>query len=120
MTARQITLMLVVVGLMVLGQVLFRCAAGRLDGDFGFTLATLGKLVTNPFMLAGVFVYGITTLVWVAVLREVGLSQSYPFVALTLVLVPLAGVLLFNEPLSGKVLMGGVFILLGVAIISTA
>lgn len=120
MTTRQIALILCVVALMVFGQVLFRLAADRLDANYGLTLSSISKLITNPYMLAGIVVYGGTTLVWVAVLREVGLSQSYPFVALTLVLVPLAGVLLFSEPVTGRLLVGGFFVLVGVAIISTA
>ena len=38
-------------------------------------------LATNPFVLAGLFVYGISTVFWLTALSRVDLSFAYPFVS---------------------------------------
>ena len=99
------------------GQILFKLAAGRVR-EASLTIDTLVGLTFNPYLLSGLVVYGITTVVWVLLLVEGDLSRSYPFTALTMVLVPLAGGVLFSESISPNVIIGGGVILLGLAILA--
>jgi multidrug transporter EmrE-like cation transporter len=49
-------------------------------------------------ILAGLLSFGLSALVWLAVLSRVPLSTAYPIVALGIVITTAAGFLLFNEP----------------------
>ena len=106
-----------VVALMTLGQVLFKLAARHIE-VLTLSVETAWNLATNPYLVAGIVVYGVTTVLWVFVLTSGDLSRSYPFVALTMVLVPLCGVVLFHEPLSPALLAGGALILAGLGVIA--
>lgn len=117
MTASRIVPLLCVVVIMAVGQILFKLAAGRL-GNLSLSWDMAARLVFNPYLVVGVMVYGLTTILWVLVLTDTDLSRSYPFVALTMVLVPIAGVFLFNESLSPGLVIGGGLILAGLAVIS--
>lgn len=109
--------LLAVVALMSLGQILFKLAAARIE-TVAFTWATAEKLILNPYLVLGVIVYGLTTVLWVLVLVDGSLSRAYPFVALTMVAVPLAGIVMFGEPFTTNLALGGMLILLGLAVIS--
>ena len=56
---------------------------------------------------------------WVWLLTTIPLSRAYPFVALSFTLTLLAGVVIFGEPLTGRLLAGGALILIGLAVITT-
>ncbi len=120
MTAVQTLWMLSVVFLMAGGQVLFKLAAGRLSAQPAFDLAFFLNLATNVYLIIGLAVYALTTLLWVLLLRDVPLSRAYPFTALTLVLVPLFGILLFGEKFSWPLVVGGVLMLSGLAVLTKA
>ena len=94
-----------------IGQILFRLSAQRIDGG-RWVASTLG----NPWLWAALIVYGAATLLWVQVLRTAPLSRVYPFIALAFVVVPLLDALLLGEPLRPQALIGGVVIVIGIAI----
>jgi len=116
MTFARVLMLLLVVSLMAAGQILFKLAARDLKGATIADALTQG--MTSVPLVIGVIVYGLTTILWVLVLRDNDLSRAYPFVALTLILVPLAGVIFFGETLSLSLLTGGALIVAGVIIIS--
>jgi len=117
MTGMRLLALLFVVALMTLGQILFKVAAEKV-GTPGANLEFLGRLLTNVPLLVGIVVYGITTILWVIVLSDSNLSKSYPFVALTMVLVPIAGIVLFDEPFSPALAIGGALIIAGLVVIA--
>ena len=92
------------------GQLLFKLAAGRLAGERIMTL------VVNPYLLLGLALYGIATLAWVWELRSVPLSQAYPFMAVSFVLVPIASFFLLGESLSAGKLIGALLISIGIVV----
>jgi drug/metabolite transporter (DMT)-like permease len=92
------------------GQVLFKLAAGALQGSGPL----LARVVFNKYLLAGLLVYCLATGLWVALLRQVPLSVAYPFVALAFVLVPLMGHWVLGEPLRWQTLVGAAVIFAGV------
>ena len=67
-------------------------------------------------MILALMLYGLTTILWVFVLRSVPLSAAYPIYALVFVLVPVAAHFLFGEALSWNTVIGGAIIMLGVVI----
>ncbi|QXL84442.1 hypothetical protein [Comamonas sp. NLF-1-9] len=98
-----------------LGQVLFKKAA--------LSLADTNELmnwISNSWLLAAIILYGVTTVVWIWVLRQAPLHLAYPFMALAFILVPLLAKLLLNEPIHAQTFVGGTLILVGITITAHA
>jgi drug/metabolite transporter (DMT)-like permease len=78
----------------------------------------LVRLVTNPYVIAGLLVYGISTIFWLTALSRVELSFAYPFVSLSYALMLLASWQIFNEDISLLRVTGCLVVGLGVFLIS--
>jgi drug/metabolite transporter (DMT)-like permease len=98
------------------GQILFKAAAQSIKGPIGFDAQTIFQLVSNPYLLLGLAVYGFAALYWVLLLRGIELSKAYLIIALALVIVPLAGTFLYREPFTARLFVGLVIILVGLAV----
>jgi hypothetical protein len=113
--AKVVALVLFAVAL-AFGQVLFKAAAQSIKGPVGFDAHTLAQILTNPYLLLSLAIYGVVALFWVLLLREIELNKAYLIIALALVLVPLAGTFLFREPFTSRLFVGLVIILIGLAV----
>ena len=116
MTWTSISSLALVAITLALGQVLFKLAAQSIKGPIGFNFHTVLEFVLNAYLLAGILLYGLATLLWVSLLRNTALNRAYLVVALSIVLVSLAGTFLFREPLSAQLLVGMAIILVGLLI----
>jgi drug/metabolite transporter (DMT)-like permease len=114
MSTRWLFLTLLCVVLIAVGQLLFKSAAGQWRID-GWSWATLRSFL-SPTLLLALVLYGLTTVLWVMVLRSVPLSIAYPLYALVFMLVPILAHFAFGEALSWNSLVGGAVIMLGVMI----
>lgn len=92
------------------GQILFKKAAMDSAGE------PLLRGLLNWWMLVALVVYGVATVLWVAILRNTPLSVAYPFAALGFVIVPLAARLMFSEPIDLRYAAGAVLIVIGIAL----
>lgn len=101
----------------VLSQLLFKQGMLVL-GNINFSLPNLLSLsinvLRNPFLLTGLFFYGISFLLWLIVLSKMKLSVVYPITSINFVLVILASYFLFGERLSSMQYAGILIIILGV------
>lgn len=77
------------------GQFLFKIAANALKVAGTFFDVTV--LLASGTALA---IYGVATVMWIIVLQDAPLSRAYPYMALSFVLVALAGWLFFREGIS--------------------
>lgn len=93
------------------GQILFKLSARSLQstGSF-FALETL-LLLGSSFAL-----YGITTIGWIWVLRNIDLAKAYPIMALAFVMVPIASHFILGEKITAVYMVGVALIVLGVAV----
>lgn len=115
-TARQLIELLCFPVAIAAGQILFKRAASQITpGMGGSWLIEVARLPTMWFAVA---LYAGATLLWVRILTTVPLSRAYPFVALAFVLVPAAGYVFFDEPISIRYALGTALIVIGVAIAS--
>ena len=114
MSALQLLLVLACVALIACGQVLFK------------VVALLSTASAHPWSdpktlsigIASLALYGFATLLWIWLLRSVPLAKAYPFMALSFVLVPAAGILFFDERVTGMYGIGLGLIVLGVLLIA--
>jgi len=106
-------LLAAVVASNAIGQILFKLAADsvRSETDIGLII---NILIRSPAMWLALCFYGATVVTWIWVLRMIPLSVAYSAVALVFVIVPFAGVFLFNEPISIRFVFGSLLIGLGV------
>ena len=116
MTWTKLGLLFLVATMLACGQVLFKVAAQSIKGPIGFNFQTALQFVLNPYLLLSLAIYGIATLSWVLLLRNTELSKAYLVVALSIVLVAIAGTFLLREPLSARLVAGMVIILVGLAV----
>lgn len=98
-----------------LGQMLFKKAAQSI------AVATNWQhWVFNGWLIAALALYGVTTLVWIWVLRHAPLHLAYPFMGLAFLIVPGLGWLFLGEPIRIQTIAGGALILIGIAIAAHA
>jgi drug/metabolite transporter (DMT)-like permease len=102
---------------MAAGQMLFKLASLRMDAD-GPLLERLGGLIPNWAFLAALAIYLALSVLWVWILSFTPISRAYLFVALSFVVVPLFGALLFSEPISMRLGIGIAVILCGLFLIA--
>jgi drug/metabolite transporter (DMT)-like permease len=117
MSWTRLALLLLVAVLLAAGQVLFKIAAQSIKEPTAVNFQAILQLTLNPYLLASLSIYAIATLAWVVLLRDTDLTKGYLFViACSLVLVSIAGAFLLREPLSARLLIGMVIVLVGLTV----
>lgn len=76
------------------------------------------KMLTNPFVFIGLFIYFLSVIFWLAALSRVELSYAYPFASLSYVIMFLASWLLLNETITPMRIVGTLVVGIGVFLIS--
>lgn len=113
MSVAHVAMVLFCVGLISLGQVLFKYV-GMLSAQSANGLS-IKTLVVGGIALG---IYGFATLVWIYLLRSVALSKAYPFMALSFVLVPIAAYYFYGETVAPAYYIGLFFIMSGIIVIA--
>lgn len=109
-----LTVVLTVYGQLVIKwQVL---AAGAFPEAPGEKMLFLARLLVNPWIVSALAAALAAALTWMAAMTKLDLSHAYPFQSVVFVLVPLASVLLFHEPLTTPKLIGMALIIAGIVI----
>jgi multidrug transporter EmrE-like cation transporter len=108
---------LATLGFTIFGQLIIKAraevhsgaaAAGRID--------YLQAMFLDPFVWAGLIGAVVASACWMLAIRGAALGFAYPFMALSFVLVPLGGALLFDEPFGWRNLVSLGLIAGGVAL----
>lgn len=114
-------LMSIVVLSMVIAQLLLKkglSVIGSVPNAFGGIIPFVQEALSNPYILLSMLSTVVTVVCWIAVLAKSNLSQMYPFMGLSYVLVALFAVLFLKEQLSIWnwvgifMICGGVFIVM--------
>lgn len=92
-----------------LGQIFFKLSANTLK-----TSSSLLALAFEPFFIAAIILYGITTIGWVWCLQEIPLSRAYLFMSLAFIIVPMLGWLFFGEVLHIRFFISASLIIAGI------
>lgn len=97
---------------LAIGQVLFKKTALAMAGrPF---LEGVQAVLGQPLLYLALVLYAATTLLWIWILSRVPLTQAHPFVAGTMVLVPLLSVLLLGERVGYVFWIGIAFVMVGI------
>jgi len=87
-------------------------------GEVSSLYSYFASAFTNPFVLTGFLLYGLSSLFWLIVLGRVELSYAYPLVSMGYVLAVFLSWVLFNEQVGPVRLAGLAIICIGVALLS--
>lgn len=90
--------------------------AGAFPAETGEKLWFLAGLLVNPWIVSALAASLLAALAWMAAMTKLDLSYAYPFTSLAFVLVALASVVVFHEPLTGPKIAGIALICLGIAV----
>ena len=114
-------LILLDVALNVVGQLSLKFGMSKM-GNFSLTLPTLisvfGRAAVNPFIILGVFCYGMGFLVWLIVLAKAEVSYAYPMISLGYVFTAILAWQLLGENVTLLRFTGILVTCLGVVIIA--
>lgn len=113
MTPRLAAITFLCVTLISIGQILFKKAALNIPIN-----ATWQSWAFNYWLFSAFALYGMTTLLWIWILRNTSLQAAYPFMGLAFLIVPCLERIIFGQPLRVTTVIGGLLIFAGVAISS--
>lgn len=104
-------------------QLLLKAGMSQI-GQFEFNVANLMpiglKVMANPPIITGLFMYVMSVGVWLLVLSRVQVSFAYPMLSIGYVVNAVAAYYLFGEPLTSMRLLGIFIIIAGVYLVSTS
>ena len=95
-------------------QVNVKSSLGTTQNRFSFILSML----QNPWVLSGITATFLSGITWMLAMTRLDISYAYLFISLLFVLVPSAGYLFFNEPVTTAKIAGSLLIILGVIVVS--
>ena len=116
-----IGLILVSVSLAALAQLTLKQGVNLATADSGalqLTSASIKDVVSTPVVWAGLFLFGLSAVVWLAVLSRTSLSFAYPFASLTYVLILLADRFALHQTIPPLRWAGVAFIMLGIVLVA--
>ncbi len=76
------------------------------------------QIIFSPWIIAGLFAYGLSVVLWILALSRVDVSFAYPLLSIGYVIVAIFGWAVFNETLTPSKIIGIAVIILGVILIS--
>jgi drug/metabolite transporter (DMT)-like permease len=118
-----IGMILLSVGLAAVAQLTLKHGMNGVNADlapakFGMDATSFRVLVTTPWIYVGLLLFGISAIVWLAVLSRASLSFAYPFASLTYVLILLFDRFWLKESVPTLRWGGVAFIVTGIVLIS--
>lgn len=104
-----------------IGQVIIKIGANKLGslslttGSFAFDLLRIAR---TPEIIGGMVFFGTSSILWIKVLTGAELSQAYPLVSLSYLIVTVLSCLLFREQFTVQKVIGIVVIMSGVIMLN--
>lgn len=88
------------------------------SGALKLSASSLKDVVTTPAVWGGLFLFGLSAIVWLAVLSRTSLSFAYPFASLSYVLILLADKFVLNETIPALRWAGVFCIMVGIVLVA--
>ena len=101
----------------VFGQLAFKLGLDQVETEESASLRFWSRLLTRPWLLAGVLAYGVEFFLWLAVLSGMELSLAFPLASLSYCGVQLASRLVLREAVSPRRWAGCALITVGAALV---
>lgn len=105
----------------VAGQLLLKhgmLLMGRQELEVEGFFPIVWRMISSPYVICGVLIYGVSTFFWLLTLSKVDLSYAYPFLSLSYVLIFLLSWMIFKEHIPPSRIFGMLVVCIGVFFIS--
>ena len=76
------------------------------------------EIFSHHYVISGLLFYGLGAFMWLFVLSRIDVSMAYPFVGLGFILTMALGVILLEEQVNLTRILGTVFVIIGVVLVS--
>jgi len=117
-TSSPIAMILVNVMLATIGQLFLKSGMKSVDMARGVSaLVSAIRAIPNPMVMTGFILYGISSVLWLVILKRVPLSLAYPMISLSYVFVVLLSAAILRERITLLTAFGLVLICAGVTLI---
>ncbi len=105
--------------MVVAGQFVMKLGVAQVGrfGEMGAASFVL-KTLSNPWVILGIILYGLSAIVWLGLISRVPLSVAYPMLSLAYVLVVFVSWAFLGEGVSALNWLGVLLIALGVILIN--
>ena len=116
-----IGLILLSVGLAALAQITLKHGMNQVTastGELQLNAGSLRDLVSTAAVWGGLFLFGLSAFVWLAVLSRASLSFAYPFASLSYALILLADRFVLHEQIPPLRWAGVFFIMVGIVLVA--
>ena len=124
MSLRGLFLVFLVALIQVAGNLMLRAGVGRAGGlalSAQAFFQDILQLVMEPLFVVGVVLYGVSSILWFAVISTEELNRSYPLlVSISFILVTVGATFFFQESLSIQKIVGVFVLLVGILMVATA
>jgi len=100
----------------VIGQFLLK--QGIMSQELSMNFRSIISAFFSIKVFFGFFLYGISSIFWLFVLKKLPLSVAYPSLSLTYIFVVILSVFILKEPFSIQKLFGIFFIFVGVCLLN--
>ena len=103
------------------GQLTLKAGMNSIVATYGklqLSVDTLLHMATNPLLIVGIAIFGVSTLLWLFALAKADLSFAYPFLSLTYLAVLIGGAFLFGDKVTLPRVIGFAVIIAGVFIVA--
>lgn len=111
---KDLLLILISAAIGAMGQVAFKYGTIQMVQDPGITLL---EKIKWPIVV-GLFLYGISTIIWIMALKKLELSYAYPLLSISYIFILIASYFFFNEPISWLRIAGVLFIMIGISLVA--
>lgn len=114
------TIVIILMGVILaaIGQVSWKLGMNLIGPVTGIRPLDLISIFLDPYILFGIIMYVLSTVLWLIALSRMELSYVYPFISLTYILVLALSYLVLNESISLNKIAGSILIILGIILIS--
>lgn len=107
--------------LSVIGQLLLKwqvARSGAAPSDVRGLVLHVGKLLLNPWILAGLGAAFLASILWMLALTKLDLSEAYPYTALAFVIILFTSYFMFGEALTAGKIIGTMLIVCGIVVLA--
>lgn len=102
------------------GQLLLKRASMVGGSEAASAAASMVKPIFSPWFIGGAASLGLSSVLWVGVLKRLPLTIAHPLTGIVFILVPVASHFLWDEPLPPLRMLGIFVIIVGVFLVARA
>jgi multidrug transporter EmrE-like cation transporter len=119
MKLQLLAIIVISVSMSAMAQVCLKLGSGHARAtEQASTGGALAAMLTSPWVIAGLALYGLGAIVWLFVLSRAPLSLAYPFVGLGFIMTMAIGAFVLGEHITTTRVAGTLLIALGCVVVA--